>query len=158
VTEPLLHVALFQPEIPQNTGNIGRLTCANGLRLHLIEPLGFSLSEKAVRRAGLDYWKQADIVVHRDFEALLEALPGARIAAFSKRAATPFTAYKFRPGEVLLFGRETTGIPAAILERPGLTALRIPLRRPGIVRSLNLANAVAVASYEALRQIGSQEL
>jgi tRNA (cytidine/uridine-2'-O-)-methyltransferase len=151
--EPLLHVALFEPLIPQNTGNIGRLTTANGLALHLIEPLGFSLDEKKVRRAGLDYWRHVDLRLHKDWQDFRAALRGRRIFAFSKRGATLYSEAGFRPGDVLLFGKETKGLPAEVLDDEGVLGLRLPMRSP-LVRSLNLANAVAIGVYEALRQLG----
>ena len=151
--EPLLHVVLHEPLIPQNTGNIGRLTTANGLRLHLIEPLGFSLDEKRVRRAGLDYWQHADIAVHRDFPAFRRDCPTMRLLAFSKFAEQSFADVDIQPGDGLLFGKETTGLPASIVHSENVIPVRIPMRS-WTVRSLNLANAVAIGCYEALRRFG----
>lgn len=150
---PLLHIALFEPLIPQNTGNIGRLTTANRARLHLIEPLGFSLDEKRVKRAGLDYWPHADIALHPSFEAFRGSLDGGRIFAFAKRAERRYNDVRYQPGDALLFGKETTGLPKTILEDRAIMPVRLPMRSP-IVRSLNLANSVAIGLYEALRQLG----
>ena len=153
IADPLLHIALFEPLIPQNTGNIGRLATANRLPLHLVEPLGFSLDEKRVRRAGLDYWVHADVRVHADFPSLRRAIPEQRLVAFAVRAPRLYSDFAFRPGDCLLFGRETTGLPESILEDPNIESVRLPMRSP-IVRSLNLANSVAIGLYEALRQLG----
>jgi tRNA (cytidine/uridine-2'-O-)-methyltransferase len=149
VPEPLLHVALYQPEIPQNTGNIGRLCVGLGARLHLIRPLGFDISEKAVRRAGLDYWRHLDLVVHDDAAAFFDWSAGRRCWLFAARASTPYTSVRYEEGDVLLFGPETVGLPKALTAARG--AVGIPM--PGPVRSLNLSNAVAIATWEALRQL-----
>jgi len=151
-TAPLLHVALYEPLIPQNTGNIGRLTTANQLALHLIGPLGFDVDAKAVRRAGLDYWKHADVRLHDGYSDFREAIGPRRILALSKRADARYSDAQFRPGDCLLFGKETTGLPASVLESPDVEPLRLPMRC-ALVRSLNLANAVAITVYEALRQL-----
>jgi tRNA (cytidine/uridine-2'-O-)-methyltransferase len=154
MSEPLLHVALHRPQIPQNTGNIGRLTLAMGARLHLVGPLGFRTDERACRRAGLDYWKHVDRVEHRDLAGLRQALPsGARIFCFSTRAERFHTEVTYRAGDCLLFGGEVEGLPQDLLERQDVEAVRIPLRCSQ-VRSLNLSNAVAIAVAEALRQLG----
>jgi tRNA (cytidine/uridine-2'-O-)-methyltransferase len=150
---PLLHVALHRPQIPQNTGNIGRLTLAMGVRLHLVGPLGFRTDERACRRAGLDYWQHVDRVEHADLDGLLAHLPEeGRVFCFSTRAARLYTDPTYRPGDCLLFGGEVMGLPQAILDREDVTPIRIPLRCTR-VRSLNLSNAVAIAVAEALRQL-----
>jgi tRNA (cytidine/uridine-2'-O-)-methyltransferase len=147
-----LHVALYQPEIPPNTGNIIRLCANTGARLHLIRPLGFELEDSKLRRAGLDYREFAELRVHDSLEALRSALPG-RLLACSTRAPTPYHEVHYRDEDVLLFGPETKGLPQAILDELGSAqCLRIPMR-PGN-RSLNLSNAVAVVVYEAWRQSG----
>lgn len=153
---PLFHVALLEPKIPPNTGNIGRLTCAFGGRLHLIGELGFSTEERACRRAGLDYWEHLDWRRHADlaaFEADLVANGGRteRVFAFSTRAAEVYSDARFEEGDCLLFGDEVKGLPEAVLAR--YRGLRIPLRAPQ-VRSLNLANAAAIACSELVRQLG----
>lgn len=150
VTEPLLHVALVQPEIGPNTGNIGRLCLGLGARLHLVHPLGFSTSEKAVRRAGLDYWRHVDLVEHEDLAAFGAWAADRPLVSFSARGEAPFTAAAYPPGVVLVFGQESTGLPAAW--RASHPTWRIPLL-DGRVRSLNLANSVAVATYHALQRL-----
>ena len=148
----MLDVVLYQPEIPANTGNIVRLSANTGARLHLVKPLGFRLSDRALKRAGLDYAEIADVRVHADWEACEAALGGRRRYAFTTRGTVCHAAAAFAPDDVLLFGPETRGLPAAVLARlPPERRLRIPMR-PGN-RSLNLANAVAVAVYEAWRQL-----
>lgn len=151
----MLHVAFFEPRIPGNTGNAIRMAAGTGATLHLVEPLGFDLSEARLRRAGLDYHDLAHVVVHPDLEALLAALPGSRVLAFTTRASTRFDLVEggYRDGDVLLFGPEPTGLPPEVLAHPRLTAeLRIPML-PGR-RSMNLSNAAAVATYEAWRALG----
>lgn len=149
----MLHIALYEPEIPPNTGNIMRLTANTGAGLHLIEPLGFDLSEKRLRRAGLDYADWQGIQVHRDFQELLRTLPGARIFALTTKASLAPSETAFEDGDVLLFGPETRGLPDAVLDQlPANQRLRLPMV-PGS-RSLNLSNAVAITLYEAWRQLG----
>lgn len=149
---PPLNVVLVEPLIPQNTGNIARLCVGTGSVLHLIEPLGFDISEKAVRRAGLDYWRHLDLRVHRSWTEFRGTLPeGARLFGTSKRAARAHTSVAFRPGDHLVFGRETTGLAPPLVRELDTSMIAVP--RFGPVRSLNLGNAVAVVLYEALRQI-----
>src|SRR5690606_23163047 len=149
----MFHVALYEPEIPPNTGNIMRLCANTGARLHLIEPLGFTLDERRLRRAGLDYRDWQPVRTHSSLEALLAALGPARVFGFSTRGGRCYDDARYLPGDVLLFGPETRGLPDAILSGlPADARLRLPLR-PGN-RSLNLANAVAVVVYEAWRQQG----
>ncbi|MCB9746403.1 MAG: tRNA (cytidine(34)-2'-O)-methyltransferase [Alphaproteobacteria bacterium] len=142
-----MHIALLTPEIPGNTGNIGRLCLGVGARLHLIHPLGFDTSEKAVRRAGIDHWRRVDVLEHADLDAFWTWCGSRRVHLFSARGEGSFTACPYAPGDVLLFGRESTGLPEALVNERG--AWRIPLM-PG-VRSLNLSNAVAVVAYAALQ-------
>ena len=147
----MFHVVLFQPEIPPNTGNIIRLCANSGCTLHLVRPLGFELTRKAVRRAGLDYQELAPVHVHRNLDACLEALGGARLFSIETGGARPYSAARFRPGDALLFGPETRGLPAqALAPIAPARQLAIPMR-PGN-RSLNLSNAVALVVYEAWRQ------
>ena len=149
----MFNIVLYQPEIPPNTGNVIRLTANTGATLHLVEPLGFSLANRELKRAGLDYHEYANLVVHKDWRTCCEALQGQRMFAFSTRAARPYTEPTYKAGDALLFGPETRGLPPEILESlPAQQRLRLPLR-PGN-RSLNLSNAVAVAVYEAWRQLG----
>jgi tRNA (cytidine/uridine-2'-O-)-methyltransferase len=149
MTGPDLHIALYHPEIPQNTGNIGRLCLGLDATLHLVHPLAFDTSEKAVRRAGLDYWKHVKLVEHPDEDAFWAWAEGRRIHLFSSHGAQPYTSVAYAEGDVLLFGRETVGLPPELVAARG--ALHIPMI--GATRSLNLANAVAVVAYEALRQL-----
>ena len=149
----MFDVVLHQPEIPPNAGNVIRL-CANaGARLHLVEPLGFSMDDRQLKRAGLDYHQMATVTVHRDWPSCLSALPGRRIFAVSTRGAVPYASVAYQPGDAFVFGSETAGLPAGLLETfpPGRT-LRLPMV-PGN-RSLNLSNAVAVLVFEAWRQNG----
>jgi tRNA (cytidine/uridine-2'-O-)-methyltransferase len=149
----MFQVVLFEPEIPPNTGNVIRLCANTGCRLHLVEPLGFRLDDRELRRAGLDYHEYASVAVHASWDACLAALRTDRVFAFSTRGGTPCHAAHFAPGDALLFGPESRGLPAAALE--GFVPerrLRLPMV-PGS-RSLNLSNAVAVAVFEAWRQNG----
>lgn len=149
----MLEVVLYEPEIPPNTGNIIRLCANTGARLHLIRPLGFRLDDCELRRAGLDYGAVAKVQIHASFEAFLATAAPARLFAFSTRGRRLYTEVDYRPGDALLFGPETRGLPAPLIDTlPAANRLRLPLR-PGN-RSLNLANAVAVAVYEAWRQLG----
>ena len=149
----MFHVVLYQPEIPPNTGNVIRLCANTGAALHLVEPLGFALDDAQLRRAGLDYREYAQVNVHADLTALERHLVEARWFAFSTKGAIRYDRVQYRPGDVLLFGPESRGLPMTVLGR--LTAgrrLRLPMR-PGN-RSLNLSNSVAVAVFEAWRQQG----
>ena len=149
----MFDIVLYQPEIPPNTGNIIRLAANTGATLHLIEPLGFRLEDRELKRAGLDYHEYASLIVHKDWDAACAHLRGRRMFAFSTRAPRRYTEAEYREGDALLFGPETRGLPPEILHSvPAEQRLRLPLR-PGN-RSLNLSNAVAVAVYEAWRQQG----
>ena len=150
---PWLHVVLHRPEIPPNTGNVIRLCANTGAALHLVRPLGFELEDARLRRAGLDYHEFAAVRVHDSLEAFVDAVCPARLFAFSVRGTTRYDRVEYRPGDALLFGSETTGLPDAVLGSvPEARRLRLPMR-PG-VRSINLSNTVAVAVYEAWRQLG----
>jgi tRNA (cytidine/uridine-2'-O-)-methyltransferase len=147
-----LHVILFEPEIPPNTGNIIRLCANTGAQLHLIRPLGFELDDKQLRRAGLDYHEYAAMQVHDNLDVCLHSLPDARIFAMTTKACRPFHDAKFQTGDALLFGPESRGLPADILESLAPEQrLRLPMLPQN--RSLNLSNSVAVAVYEAWRQL-----
>ena len=149
----MFHIALYEPEIAPNTGNIIRLIANNGCKLHLIEPLGFDLEDKKLRRAGLDYADLANVTHHKNFEAFLEAMEGKRIMACTTKGSRPHTELNFEKDDVLLFGPETRGLPIEIIESlPTSQRLKIPMMPTS--RSLNLSNAVAIISYEAWRQIG----
>jgi tRNA (cytidine/uridine-2'-O-)-methyltransferase len=149
--QPLLHIVLYQPEIPQNTGNVGRTAVAVGAKLWLVRPLGFRLDDHHLARSGLDYWEHLEWEAVDDWAALM-----ARIAApermwyFTKSAARIYTDASFERGDVLVFGSETSGLPPALIEAAGDRALRLPMRPR--VRSLNLATCVSAAAYEAMRQ------
>jgi tRNA (cytidine/uridine-2'-O-)-methyltransferase len=151
---PPLHIVLVEPEIPPNTGNVARLAAATASPLHLVGPLGFRIDDHAVRRAGLDYWHLVDLRRHIDFAHFLHAWskesPAGRLHLFTAHSATSHIAAAFAPGDALVFGRESVGLPDAILEAHPDRHVAIPTL--GAVRSLNLANAVGIALYEALRQ------
>ncbi len=149
----MLHVVLHEPEIPPNTGNIIRLCANTGARLHLVQPLGFHLDDRAVRRAGLDYRELADVSVHASLEACFDSLGHPRWFAFSTRSTATHDSASYRAGDVLVFGAETRGLPPAVLDACAEERrLRIPMLAGA--RSMNLSNAVAVAVYEAWRQLG----
>lgn len=145
-----MNIILFEPEIPANTGNIGRTCVATGTKLHLIEPLGFSLSEKALKRAGLDYWKDLDVTVYENFQDFLDKNPNAKIYMATTKAQHVYTEVSYEPDSFIMFGKESAGIPEEILLEHKDTCIRIPMI--GDIRSLNLGNSVAVVLYEALRQ------
>ena len=145
-----MHIVLYEPEIPQNTGNIARTCAATGSMLHLIEPLGFELSDRYLKRAGLDYWHMMQYRVYADFERFLEAWPDARMHFLTTKAPCAYTEASYGPDDFLVFGCETRGLPESLLSRVYDRCVRIPMV-PG-ARSLNLSNSVAVVVYEALRQ------
>jgi tRNA (cytidine/uridine-2'-O-)-methyltransferase len=149
VAEPVFHLALLHPEIPGNTGNIGRLSLGLGARLHLIHPLGFDPSDKAARRAGLDHWVSVDVQEHESAEAFWAWSEGRRVHLFSAAGSRAYTQVPWQRGDVLVFGRESMGLPRALVAERG--AWRVPT--PGPVRSLNLSNAVAVVAYRALEHL-----
>lgn len=146
----MLNIVLFEPEIPANTGNIGRTCVATGTRLHLIEPLGFRLDEKSLRRAGMDYWKDLDVTTYIDFNDFMEKNPGAKIYMATTKAPNVYTDVSFEPDCYIMFGKESAGIPEEILKDHPDACVRIPM--VGETRSLNLSNSVAIVLYEALRQ------
>ncbi|MBV9923538.1 MAG: tRNA (cytidine(34)-2'-O)-methyltransferase [Acidobacteria bacterium] len=152
----MFHVALVEPEIPPNTGNVARLCAATRTTLHVVGVTGFRLDDRAVRRAGLDYWPEVELHRHRDLEALEAALPGSRLLYFTTKAERSYAEWAFEEGDCLVFGPETRGLPEALLRANWERCLTIPMRNPR-VRSLNLATSVAVALYEALRQAGDLE-
>lgn len=145
-----LHVVLYQPEIPHNTGSVGRTCVAVGAKLWLVRPLGFRLDDYYLRRAGLDYWEHLDWEAVDDWAALREKLPQRPPWLFTKTAERPYTDVRFAAGDVLVFGRESSGLPASLLEEYADRRLRIPIRPAA--RSLNLSNSVAIALFEAQRQ------
>ena len=152
----MFHLVLFQPEIPPNTGNIIRLCANTGAILHLVEPLGFALEDKQLKRAGLDYHEYATLKVHRDWAACLAALEGRRMFALSTRGSRPYQEVEYREGDVFVFGPETRGLPQELLETfPPEQRIRLPMLPHS--RSLNLSNSAAVITYEAWRQNGFAE-
>lgn len=152
----MFHIVLVEPEIPQNIGNISRTCAVTGAALHLVHPLGFSIDEKHVKRAGLDYWKDLTLFEHDSFEAVERAYPDARFFLASTHATRCYTDVAFRDGDFLVFGKETAGLGTALLTRRADDAIRIPMGRDQ--RSLNLSNSVAIVLYEALRQNGFPNL
>lgn len=148
----MFHVVLLEPEIPANTGNIGRTCVAAGARLHLIGPMGFEINEKQVRRAGLDYWEKLDYRTYDSFSAFLDANPGAVLYMATTKAKRAYSEVRFEDNAYIMFGKESAGIPEEILLEYEETAIRIPMY--GDIRSLNLGNSVAIVLYEALRQTG----
>ena len=146
----MLNIVLFEPEIPANTGNIGRTCVATNTRLHLIEPLGFRLDEKSLRRAGMDYWKDLDVTTYIDFDDFLAKNPDAKIYMATTKAPNVYTDVSYEPDCYIMFGKESAGIPEEILVHHKENSIRIPM--VGDIRSLNLGNSVAIVLYEALRQ------
>lgn len=146
----MMHIVLVNPEIPQNTGNIARTCAATGAKLHLIEPLGFELSDKYLKRAGLDYWHMMQLEVHPSWEAFVAEYPNARMYFASTKAPRSYCEAEFSDGDFLVFGRETKGLPEELLAENYDRCIRIPMKADA--RSLNLSNSVAIVLYESLRQ------
>ena len=145
-----LNIVLHEPEIPANTGNIGRTCVATGTRLHLIKPLGFDISDKAVKRAGLDYWPKLDVTVYESYEDFLEKNPGAKIYYATTKGPQTYVDVQYEEDCFIMFGKESAGIPEELLVQNKENCIRIPMG--GGIRSLNLGNSVAIVLYEALRQ------
>lgn len=145
-----MNIVLLEPEIPQNTGNIGRTCCATGTKLHLIEPMGFRINEKNLRRAGMDYWKDLDVTIYDDYNDFLEKNPNAKIWLATTKAPKRYTDVEFGENDYIMFGKESAGIPEEILVQHKENCIRIPMNAE--IRSLNLANSVAIVLYESLRQ------
>lgn len=152
-TDVPLHLALVEPEIPPNTGNVARLCAATGCQLHLVEPLGFRIDDRELKRAGLDYWKHLGVVVHPCLDAFLAATAHLRRWYFSTRGKRAYVDAPFALGDVLVFGKETKGLPQALIDADPEHALRIP-QRPDSVRSINLSTAAGIATYAALAKLG----
>lgn len=148
----MLNIVLLEPEMPANTGNIGRTCCATGTRLHLIEPMGFKINDKTLKRAGLDYWDKLDVTIYDCYEDFLERNPEARDRMYmaTTKARQNYTDVSYEPDAYIMFGKESAGIPEEILVNAEETAIRIPMNQE--IRSLNLSNSVAIVLYEALRQ------
>ena len=150
------HIVLIEPEIPPNTGNIARLCGATGTVLHLVGKLGFSIDDKHLKRAGLDYWHAVDVRQWSDLEALQLSFPESRFWYTSKKAEKTYVQADFEPGDFLVFGKETLGLSEELLQRNVVRSIRIPIQSP-VVRSLNLSTAAGIVLYEALRQTGQLE-
>jgi tRNA (cytidine/uridine-2'-O-)-methyltransferase len=148
----MLHIVLVEPEIPPNTGNVGRLCVANDLMLHLIEPLGFEINDKALKRAGMDYWEHLQWKAWPNFEAWCAAYPNQRRWLFTTKTTRDYTKVSYGPDDALIFGRETKGLPESLLAAHPESCVTIPMSGKH-VRSLNLATSVGIAAYEALRQV-----
>ena len=152
----MLNIVLLEPEIPANTGNIGRTCVATGSVLHLIEPMGFSLDEKMVKRAGLDYWDKLDVRTYKNYEDFLAKNPGAKVYMATTKSRQTYADVQYEDGCYIMFGKESAGIPEEILLDNKETCIRIPMLSN--IRSLNLSNSVAIVAYEALRQLEFGEL
>lgn len=148
-----LHIALVEPEIPPNTGNVARLCAATGCALHLVEPLGFRIDDRELKRAGLDYWDRLGVVLHPSLDAFLETIQGRRRWYFSTHAQRRYSDAQYETGDILIFGRETKGLPKELVASEPERALRIPMREDS-VRSVNLSTAVGIAAYGALCALG----
>ena len=157
VRDAPLHVVLVEPQIPPNAGNVARLCAATGCALHLVEPLGFRIDDRELKRAGLDYWDALGVVVHPSLDAFLAAFPPHRLWLLSTRATSVYAHAPFARGDALVFGKETAGLPQALIDAHPERALRIPMRR-GSVRSINLSTAAGVVTYAALAALGFPEL
>ena len=150
-----LQVVLIEPEIPSNTGSIGRLCLATESTLHLVDPLGFEINDTQLKRAGLDYWQHLDVIRHPSLDAFFESLPkNASLIFFSKKAKSEYTDHRYQPGSYLIFGKETLGLSEELIQQYSRQTFRIPLY-DSRVRSLNLSNAVSIVVYEAIRQLNS---
>ena len=145
-----MNIVLLEPEIPQNTGNIGRTCCATGTKLHLIEPMGFRINEKALKRAGMDYWDDLDVTIYDSYADFVEKNPDAKLWYATTKAPNRYSDVKIGPDDYIMFGKESAGIPEEILAQNREKCIRIPMNPE--IRSLNLANSVAIVLYEGLRQ------
>lgn len=148
-----LNIVLFQPEIPQNTGNIGRTCVLTNCKLHLVKPLGFSLEEKQLKRAGLDYWPYLDLEIHESYEDLREKYKDSTFYFSTTKASKFYTNVEYKEGDFIVFGRESSGLPDSIRDSDPARCIKVPMVA-STTRSLNLSNTVAIVAYEALRQIG----
>lgn len=153
-----VHIVLVEPEIPPNTGNIARSCAATGAVLHLVKPLGFSIDDKSLKRAGLDYWPYVDVRVHESLEEFMKEHEGRRMFLATTKGGRLYTDVKFQDDDMLLFGKETAGLPRDFIEEHKENAIRIPMSRDTRLRSLNLSNSANIILFEALRQLGFPEL
>ncbi len=154
----MLDIVLIEPEIPQNTGNIARTCAATGITLHLVEPLGFSIDEKSVRRAGLDYWEFLDLKIYSSLEEFLESNKGRKFFFATTKAKKTYAEVEYQEGDMILFGKETAGLPKELIESDKGQPIRIPMGKDERLRSLNLSNAVNIILYEGLRQLSFPNL
>ena len=152
-----LHIVLVEPQIPPNTGNVARLCAATGCALHLVEPLGFTIDDRELKRAGLDYWNLLTVIMHPSFDVFLASTHSQRRWFLSTRGKQPYTGADFQPGDMIVFGKETAGLPPDILREQSQRALRIPMRDDS-VRSLNLSTSVGIVAYAALARMGFPNL
>lgn len=150
----MLHIVLVEPEIPPNTGNIARTCAATGTKLHLVRPLGFSIDDRSLKRAGLDYWPYVDLEIHDSLDAFMAEYEGARMFLSTTKGAKRFTDNAYRDGDMFLFGRETRGLPRPFIEAHKEMSIRIPMSEDTRLRSFNLANSANIVLFEALRQLG----
>lgn len=153
-----LHIVFVEPEIPGNTGNIARTCAATGAHLHLVKPLGFYIDEKAVRRAGLDYWPYVNLSVYESLDEFLEKNANRRMFLATTKGGQRYTDVEYRDDDMILFGRETAGLPRNFIEQNSSMAIRIPMSKETRLRSLNLANSANIVLFEALRQLDFPEL
>ncbi len=154
----MLNIVLVEPEIPQNTGNIARTCAATGTTLHLVEPLGFDIGEKSVRRAGLDYWKYLNLEVYKSLEEFMEKNQGERMFFATTKGNTKYTDVEYKEGDYILFGKETAGLPKSLIESDKGVPIKIPMGKDENLRSLNLSNAANIILYEGLRQLSFPDL
>lgn len=153
-----IHIVLVEPEIPPNTGNIARSCAATGAKLHLVEPLGFSVDDAHLKRAGLDYWPFVDVTIHKSLDAFMERYAGASMYLATTKGKHRYTDIKYKDEDMLLFGRETAGLPRDFIKAHEDQAIRIPMSEDTRLRSLNLANSANIILFEALRQLGFPDL
>lgn len=153
-----IHIVLVEPEIPPNTGNIARSCAATGAMLHLVKPLGFSIDDKSLKRAGLDYWPYVKLQVHESLKAFLEEYAGSRMFLATTKGGTVYSDVKFQDEDMILLGKETEGLPRDFVEVHKESAIRIPMSKDTRLRSLNLANSANIILFEALRQLGFPDL
>ena len=153
-----LHIVFVEPEIPPNTGNIARTCAATGTKLHLVEPLGFSIEDKALKRAGLDYWEYVDLEIHKNLKDFLEKYEGMPMYLSTTKAEKIYTDMKYEPDAMFLFGKETKGLPREFINSNMEKAIRIPMSKETRLRSFNLANSANIVLFEALRQLGFPNL